>query len=194
MPTATCFPHLLGRGHGALARPRGQAVEGAHAQAPSWPARGLPAHQGVGSRPQNLSRHLPGGAGRKCLQEWAAGSALARIQRSHKDQRPGRLSSGSPGGRGRKPIPGCTYYVLGAPSGSLQEQGGGDSREEGRWEPSLRFLCCRYTHPFVRQVFLEGLLCAERCPGCWGQKQTQMLALLELCCQWGQPTVSGKIC
>ena len=124
VPTATCFPHLLGRGHGALARPWGQAVEGAHAQAPSRPARGLPAHQGVGSRPQNLSRHLPGGAGRKCPQE----RALARIQRSHKDQRPGRLSSGSPGGRGRQPILGCTYYVLGAPSGPLQEQGGGDSR------------------------------------------------------------------
>lgn len=97
-------------------------------------------------------------------------------------------------GKGKETDTWMPYYVLGAPSGSLQEQGGGDSREEGRWEPSLRFLCCRYTHPFVRQVFLEGLLCAERCPGCWGQKQTQMLALLELCCQWGQPTVSGKIC
>lgn len=69
MPTATCFPHLLGCGRGALARPGCQAAEGVHAQ---WRAQGLlTVQQGVGSRA--LSWHLQGWGSRKCPRGMAQG-------------------------------------------------------------------------------------------------------------------------
>lgn len=66
MPTATCFPHLLGCGHGALARPGCQAAEGVHAQ---WRGSGSP-HSPTGS---GLQGPELAPAGRKCPAGMAQG-------------------------------------------------------------------------------------------------------------------------